>query len=60
MLTEKCAPPFFQFLLSLVLTQNKLSLCRALIFCFVLFHTKVRLPRNQYMIIYTMKKHHGT
>ena len=55
-------PQFIQqeILNLLLLTKRYLSLCRALIFFFVLLHTPVRQVRNQYIIIYTMRKHNFT
>ena len=43
----------------LVPTQKYyLSLCRALVFCFILVHAQVIRVGNYYIIIFTMKKHH--
>ena len=42
----------------LVPNQKFLSLCRAIVFCFVLVHTQVRWVRSCYFVIYTINKQH--
>ena len=59
MLAEKLAPPFVLFVLGSN-TKQYLSLCRALIFFFILVHTQVRRVSNYYIIIFIMKKHYFT
>ena len=57
MVLEKLASPFCHFLG--VSNQRKSSLCRDLIFLFVLVHTQVQV-RNYYNIIYTKETHNLT
>ena len=58
-LTEKCAPLFCQFF-CLVPTQNKYLFVEIMFFGFILVHVRLIQVSNQYIIIYTMKKHHFT
>ena len=60
MLMDKRAPPFCQLFWFCSKPNIFIYLCRDLFFCPVLVHTRVRQVKNQYIIIYNMKKHHFT
>ena len=58
MLMEKRPPPFCQFFGLVTTLQKYSSLCRDLVFSFILVHTQVNWVGNYYIIIYTMKNNH--
>ena len=60
-LMEKHTLPFYQFHFCFGSTPpGYLSLCRAIIFGFILLYTRVRHIRNDYITIYTIRKYHFT